>query len=249
MSATALVELGTSEHDLDALRRFYECLYVLEFPDPNERESLENMVSYLRGRGGRGVYHIVLALRGDAIAGGSISDYLTESRTGAIEFLVVDSALRSRGVGSLLLNRTEESLAADARARGAELQMIGAEIDDPLGKLEYRGRFDPFERVGFWSRRGYAKLDFPYVQPALSAQQQPVRHLMLAAKPVPHAWPALPSALVDAFLRDYLTYAMQIDPPERSPEYVAMATHLRSASEVPLVPLPGVTGSSRGGTP
>lgn len=238
-NAPELVELRASERDIGALRRFYDGLYATAFPDPNERESLENMTSYLRGRGDRGVYHVVLAIDGARIAGGSISDYLTASRTGAIEFLVVDPGLRGAGLGSALLRRTEELLAADARARGAELRMIGAEIDDPLSAAAHRDGFDAFERAAFWSRRGYARADLAYVQPALSPEQRPVRHLMLAVKPACAAEQrALPAALVDAFLRDYLTYAMAIDPPERSPEYMAMAARLRGAAEVRLVALP-----------
>ncbi|HYS41205.1 MAG TPA: hypothetical protein VEO01_36790, partial [Pseudonocardiaceae bacterium] len=73
-------DLTDSTDDIATLTRFYETLYVGEFPDPDERESLANMIDYLgrRARGwyGRNNYHVLLATGADGRpVGASIVDY------------------------------------------------------------------------------------------------------------------------------------------------------------------------------
>ena len=62
-------ELSAAPDDLILLRRFYQDVYVFEFPDADERESLENMERYLelkrQGWYGENSYHVVLVLDTD----------------------------------------------------------------------------------------------------------------------------------------------------------------------------------------
>ena len=232
-------ELFSGNDDLKLLRHFYDNIYVAEFPDPNERESYANIVTYLRAAGSReSGYHVVLAIAGGSPAGCTITDYFASSNTGVIEFLVVAPEMRGRGIGSQLLRDAEERLSADAEQRGHTLAFIAAEINDPFESACTPDNVDPFERARWWGRRGYEKLGFPYVQPALSPQQQPARNLMLAAK-LFSGKPsnAVPAAAVDGFVRDYLIYAMRIDDPVSSPEYVEMARFLHSRPAVSLIPM------------
>ena len=46
----------------DQLTRFYRELYVAEFPEADERESLENMLAYLRSGDGSNAYLVTLVL-------------------------------------------------------------------------------------------------------------------------------------------------------------------------------------------
>lgn len=79
-------ELTGAPDDLSVLAGFHGTLYVSLFPDPDERESLENMAGYLRLKGhgwyGENNYHIVLAFDGELLAGAVIADYLAEPATG-----------------------------------------------------------------------------------------------------------------------------------------------------------------------
>jgi GNAT superfamily N-acetyltransferase len=243
-SGVALYELGAAPGDLEQLRCFYDDLYSAEFPDPDERESLANMVAYLRGAGqSENGYHIVLARDDGKTVGAAISDYFIASNCGVIEFLVAAPGRRGRGLGTALLRDTETRLASDARRRGRELQLVAAEINDPFRPGGIPDNLDPFTRVRWWGGHGYGRLNFPYVQPALSETQGPVVNLLLAAKSLslPPA-DAVPAALVDGFVRDYLVYAMRIEEPECTSEYREMAGWLSARSSVALEPLRAYIG-------
>jgi len=103
--------------------------------------------------------------------------------------------------------------------------------------------FDPFLRARVWGGWGYRKLDFPYVQPALSEAQLPVHHLMLAVKPVadPSA-AALPAPRLRDTVHAYLRWAMRIPEPEANAEYRAMREQLAARDLVPSIPLARYVG-------
>lgn len=240
-----LRELSAAPEDLDRLRLFYERLYVGEFPDADERESLKNIERYLRlkaeGWYGRNNYHVLLVLDGEEPVAGSISDYLAEVNTGVIEFLVVAPARRRDGLGRRLLEWTEGKLAGDAQAQGRALDAVIGEMNDPF-KSPPGDSLDPFLRLRVWDAWGYAKLDFPYVQPALSAQQEPVPHLLLSMKALPARSAAVTGHLVRRIVHEYIRWAMRIEDPGQSAEYQAMARYLAQHDRVALVPLGVYTG-------
>ncbi len=231
-------DLTASAEDIAALTRFYDSLYVAEFPDPDERESLANMLDYLRKKAagwyGKNTYHILLAVQDDRVVGGSIADFLAEPNIGVIEFIVVDGSTRGSGVGRQLLARTEELLAADARRLGGQpLAAIVAEMNDPLVAAEVPDNLDPAARALIWHRWGYAGLDFPYVQPALSAEQTPVTNLIMIGKPLRPDWQrGFPASAVLLAVHEYLRWAMRIDAPATNADYQRMAGYLESTRTV-----------------
>jgi len=235
-------ELVADAGDFALLETFYRDLYVVGFPDPNERESLENMQSYLRlkaeGWYGDNSYHILLAVDGDRPVACSISDYLARPNAGVIEFLLVDPRQRGRGVGRRLLDATEDLLQADARRAGPEgLTCIAIEMNDPYRFDPARDNMDPFVRARLWSRWGYGALGFSYVQPALSADQAPVNDLILGAKPLqPCLRHGFPPALVRDIVAGYLRWAMRIDDPACDPTFQRMAADLAARRRVPWTP-------------
>ncbi|MQY25861.1 GNAT family N-acetyltransferase [Nocardia aurantia] len=241
-------ELTDEAADLATLRTFYDTLYVAEFPDPDERESLANMAGYLRrkhrGWYGRNSYHIVLGVAGGEVVAASISDYLAEPNTGVIEFLLIAPTCRGSGAGRKLLAHTESLLDADARrAHGRPLDAILAEMNDPLATSAQTDNLDPVTRSLIWHRWGYHGLDFPYVQPALSPDQDPVTNLILIGKPLRTDWSAaIPAPVVVSTVHEYLRWAMRIDEPDDCAEFRAMATALARADAVPLLPLDRYVG-------
>ena len=67
-------EIEHRPDDLEILERFYNDIYVAEFPIRDERESLQNMRNYLRlkatGWYGRNSYHILMGFNdGNPVAG------------------------------------------------------------------------------------------------------------------------------------------------------------------------------------
>ncbi len=240
-------ELTGTPDDLTVLAGFHGTLYVSLFPDPDERESLENMAGYLRLKGhgwyGENNYHIVLAFDGELLAGAVIADYLAEPATGVIEYLLVSPDVRGRGVGRALMDHIEAVLAADAAGGGRELAGVVAEMNDPRAVSALADNLDPVARALIWHRYGYAGLDFPYRQPALSPGQAPVTGLILIGKPLSAAWrDRVPAAAITLVVREYLRLAMRIDRPEDSPEYRCMAAHLSARDDVGRLPLDRYTG-------
>ncbi|WP_216893470.1 hypothetical protein [Nocardia alni] len=245
---TLFRELTDTTQDLAALRAFYDTLYVAEFPDPDERESLANMADYLhrkaRGWYGRNNYHIVLGLSGDTAVAASVSDYLAAPNTGVIEFLLVAPAGRGGGTGRRLLAHTEALLDQDARrAGGRPLDAILAEMNDPLATSALSDNLDPVTRALIWHRWGYRGLDFPYVQPALSPDQGAVTNLILICKPLREDWfEAVPAAVVVLGVQEYLRWAMRIEEPRDCAEFRDMAAALAAADLVTAMPLDRYVG-------
>jgi GNAT superfamily N-acetyltransferase len=241
-------ELGADPSDLAILRTFYDTLYVAEFPDPDERETLANMADYLRrkdeGWYGRNSYHIVLGLAGGEIVAASVSDYLAEPNTGVVEFIVVAPAGRGSGVGGRLLAHTEALFDQDAwRAHGRPADAVLAEMNDPFATSALSDNLDPVARTLIWHRWGFGGLDFPYVQPALSTDQEPVRNLILICKPCRGDWSsAVPAPVVASTVHEYLRWAMRINEPAESAEFRRMAEVLGSADTVGLMPLDRYVG-------
>jgi hypothetical protein len=143
------------------------------------------------------------------------------------------------------LQRTEALLEGDARSGGRVLGCVVAEMNDPFRPGALDDCFDPFVRARIWEGWGYARLDFPYEQPALSKDQQGVSHLMLAAKPLRADWSdGIPSATVKAALVGYMRWAMRIDAPEATSEFRCAADFMRGSEKVRLTSLDAYVGVS-----
>ncbi len=239
----SFIELTNSAKDLEILRKFYQEFYMLEFPDPNERESLENMEKYLnlkdRGWYGRNNYHIVIATQDDRYVGGVVADFLAEANTGVIEFIFVLPQFRQQGIGKTLLTDIENRLVADAKNfLEIDLDSIVAEMNDPFQISEVEDNLDPIRRSRLWDKWGYGVLDFPYIQPALSEEQEPVFNLLLLAKIFNQNWQqTVPSHRVKTIVKEYLRWAMRIDNPEDCAEYNFTSDFLDKHSEIKVLNL------------
>ena len=237
-----MVELTNSPQDKALLRHFYRELYAYEFPDPNERESLENMEQYLdlkaQGWYGENNYHIIIFFQDGKPIAGVIADFLAKANTGVVEFLVVAPEFRKGKIGKALLKYTENLLVEDAKKLGRELDCIVGEMNDPFQTTQAKDNLDPARRALIWHKWGYGGLDFPYVQPALSESQQPVGNLLLIAKIFREAWSrAIPSKTVRDIVQEYLRLAMGRDNPNDCAEYREMTAFLDGRREVPVLSL------------
>lgn len=123
----------------------------------------------------------------------------------ALNYIFVDQAARGRGLSRRLLQAVAQ-LANRAVADGGDARpAIFIEQNDPLLLSEAesardtaRSGTDQVERLRIWDRLGARIVDFPYVQPALSAQQCADDGLAYAAVDFP-----LP-AVSPAYLHDHL---------------------------------------------
>src|SRR4029077_6881574 len=115
-------ELSASAEDRARLRTFYDTLYVGEFPDPDERESRENMERYLalkaQGWYGRNNYHILLAAEDGRPVVCVILAQPAAANAGVLEFLVVAPHRRGVGLGTRVFGQAEQHLEQDAQRAG-----------------------------------------------------------------------------------------------------------------------------------
>ncbi len=227
--------------EIGLLRSFYDGLYTQEFPDPDERELLENMERYLQlkaaGWYGLNNYHILLLTEAEEIVGGVVADYFERSNVGVIEFMVVDPARRGRGLGKRLLEEITQRFHQDAeRAGRAPLNGICGEVNDPYRRCDVQEHLDGFARMRMWDRFGFGLLDFPYVQPALSEGQDAVTGLGLMFRPERDEYRSqVPAELVEHIVADYQIWAMRIEHPERHAEFQNMQRYLRGRSRIALL--------------
>ena len=242
-------ELSHSAGDNELLERFYHGVYVEEFPDPDERESLENMTEYLRlkeqGWYGANNYHILVISADDGqIAGGVIADYFDRSNAGVIEFMVVGPSFRGQGLGKRLLEEISGKFLEDCRKAGhSELTGICGEVNDPYRRCDVSEHLDGFARMRMWDHFGFQLLDFPYVQPPLSNDQEAVVGLGLMFRPgAEHSFDRVASLFVERFVEDYQIWAMRIPEPEKEPDFQRMRQWLRQRDEVALLDMRSYVG-------
>ena len=231
-----LIEIGLNPDELALFRAFYADVYVREFPDENERESLDNMLEYLHkkqaGWYGANNYHILMAVMGGQPVGCAIADYLAGPNTGIIEFLAVGTEMRGQGYGQALHRGIERLLAADA---AIALDYIAAEMNDPFRTDPASDNMDPFQRAMIWHRWGYRVIDFAYVQPALSDTQDAVGNLCLILRVrdgMDQDWIATDRLL--GIIAGYMRWAMRIEHPEQNSEFADMARRLANQDRVRL---------------
>ena len=216
------------------LGRFYTDIYMECFPDDNERESFDHLLSYLKQSESSSdyKYHIVLAKdESENIVGGCIFNYYKDSNSGVIEFLAVKSDLQSGGIGSEIYKHVISVMEADAyKNRKSFLSCVFCEIDSP----EY-SKSGIKKYLYFWDKNGYKHLDFQYVQPPLSATQSPVYGLWLTVMPLRVQGKTIPGETVLSVLHDYLKYGMEIDDPEKNREYIQMKNEILKKERIALL--------------
>lgn len=185
---------ATSRPDSALLERFmagYDRAFVL----PNEREEIDGFRACLainpvsRHRFGRTHCELVMVLEDEtgALLGGAnfLATRIDKAPAGhplvavALNYLFVDVEARGRGLSRTLKQAVEElaNEAVDAPAIAAAPALF-IEQNDPLklSEEEYaadsaHSGIDQVDRLAVWARLGAKLVDFPYIQPALSANQ------------------------------------------------------------------------------
>jgi GNAT superfamily N-acetyltransferase len=245
-----LIEIEDRPTDLRLFSDFYADIYIPEFPNANERESLENMHDYLRLKRtdwyGANNYHILVATVAGRPVGCIIADYLAESNSGVIEFLTVAPPWRHGGIGRALRIEIEKLLAADAGRTCGALDYVAAEMNDPFRTDLTTDNMDPVARALLWHSWGYRVIDFDYVQPALSPTQKPVCTLRLILR----IREGLDRERIAAerlreILASYMRWAMRIEQADQASEFQVMARSLATCGDVAVCDL--ATYVARGG--
>jgi GNAT superfamily N-acetyltransferase len=198
---------ATTDPASPLLTRFFEG-YDRAFVLPDEREELDGFVACLalnqthRHAFGRTHSELVAVIEDDAgtlLAGANFLATAIARGAGvpsaaiALNYVYVEEAARGRG----LLRKALEAvrlLAASALGLDPEAgtPAIFIEQNDPLRMTAEQyaadtahSGIDQIDRLAIWARMGARIVDFPYIQPPLSAQQNPDDSLVYAAVTYP----------------------------------------------------------------
>ncbi|MHB1314705.1 MAG: GNAT family N-acetyltransferase [Christensenellales bacterium] len=218
------------------LGSFYTETYLAAFSDENERESLDNIIYYLKKKKsnwyGKNQYHVVLmANQNNQILGGAIFDYYASCNAGIVEFIVVSHKFRYNGYGTRLYEKIIELLHLDAKNAGHQkADWIFAEIEAP-DTLSVNDR--PVA-LFFWQKMKFSKLNFNYTQPALSKDKKPAEGLWLIANCLEGEASQMPVKTLKNFLLDYARYGMRIDKVSDNNELSKMIYNLEIAESAAL---------------
>lgn len=172
-----------NQDDLGLLGRFYCELYMREFPDKDERESLENIIE--QGKRMHPIneceYHCIIATQGNEIVGGILGDYLAECNSAACEFVVVNSKKRNLHVGTQLINKLIDSCNNDANRYDKKRKTIDYcffECENPY-KVDPKIKEQCISRLKFWDRKYAKRVDIDYIQTSLEDSKQAIDYLYL----------------------------------------------------------------------
>lgn len=230
MSNIEFIEITNSAEHLLILDEFYEQVYIKNFIDPDELVSVSEIKDFLarksEGWYGENNYHVLVAKQGSEIIGGSISDYFSDCKSAAIEFITVSEQHRGKKIGRLLLDKTISVLESDG-----ELNLVVAEIENPE-VYDRASVISPVDRAVIWKRYGFFRIDFDYIQPRLSDSQSPASFLWLIARSPDRR---IKSSLVLDVLKSYFELAMGIEDAESTTEYIFAKNQFSSREYVELL--------------
>lgn len=159
----------------DWIRRFRDNLYLVNFPDPNEREPFEVIEARLK-KGGEWWPRtdMLMYIDGDSVACGCIADYYPECESIEVIYLVTDKEYREKGLAGKILDETF-SLYPEA------LDMY-VEADNPaLVPVDF-SPINPETRLKIYERLGFSIINIKYIQPPLAPGLDFDRKLLLMCR-------------------------------------------------------------------
>ncbi|MBR6457960.1 MAG: GNAT family N-acetyltransferase [Bacteroidales bacterium] len=168
-------------------------LYKGIFTDEDEAEDLDGIRASLALVGDAGLvrtcgafneYWVAAEQDGAVVGGVNFTAFEVPAlgiTTAHINYLFTSAAWRGRGVGSALLEEVKAVSRADYLfcEQNDPSLMSAAELEE-----DFRSSgIDPLERIAWWTRRGFGRLGFRYVQPPLSPGKAPAEGMSLNVCP------------------------------------------------------------------
>ncbi|MFA4942283.1 MAG: hypothetical protein WC564_01435 [Patescibacteria group bacterium] len=159
---------------------------------------------------------------------------------GLIIFIDVHRGYREHGLGHLLLRLLSEMIKSEVENRNADLLGYFAEVNDPkkMSPKELKADFKrsgikTTERLLFWSKLGFKKLDFNYIQPSLGFGS--VKYLSLIFKGSGLV-KSLESPIIIRYLKEFTAFTISNKrEAARDEDLKTMAKELRSKGEIKLI--------------
>ena len=227
--------------DLGLLGRFYCELYMIEFPDENERESLENIIA--QGRRMHPIkeceYHCVIATQGNQIVGAILGDYFAECNSSAIEFIVVNKKMRNLHIGTHLINRFIDFCNNDANIYDNNNRIIDycfLECENP-DRVKESIKENCIDRLKFWDKKSARKIDFDYIQTSLEETKEAINYLNLNTIIInkdKYNEDTISKEILMKFIESYFRYAFGKDDVMNNSEYLQMKNNILDVDNVSL---------------
>lgn len=168
------------KNDIELLERFYNEVFIKDFTDVNEAESLNNIISQsdrsYKSSGFNTYIVIATDIMGTPIGGG-IADYFYDSNSVFIEYVSVKETHRSKGIGKDIVNFIIKY--HSMRVNNKVLDYIFWETENPDLCECYNIGVIAKKRWKFFHNLGAKRVDMKYIQPALEEGKSPVYHLDL----------------------------------------------------------------------
>jgi GNAT superfamily N-acetyltransferase len=218
--------------DDELLRRFHSEVLVPYF-SPGELVPVSVLEAGLRSEPRD--TDVVVAIDDDgAVVGGAVGDWDGGSGVYLLSYLAVRATLRSRGLGTLLM----DTVRAWWEARGAAVAV--AEVDDPRHH-DASDYGDPVARLRFYERIGADVLAVPYTQPEVRAGSGRVPGMLLITflvSPDARDGDGMRSDVLRRFLANYLSLSEGVAPENLDSEVDALVPALKQReASVRILPM------------
>lgn len=144
-------EIELTYKDTDLIKKFYNLLSS-EFTDPNELDSLENLIYRLENKPNPDISVVKIYLNENKeLLGGVMYDYYSDIQTIGLQFIVVDPKFRKQNIATIMYKRM-------ISIYQYTLKYVFIEVDKQSGYKE------------FWSKFGFKDTSILYIQPALEGK-------------------------------------------------------------------------------
>jgi len=224
-----IVELSDNSEYLD---KFYE-LYRTMFSNDDEIDSKENLRKCLSLKNsnfyGNNAYHIFCLKDKGYIAGFIIGDYYSDQNSGVIEFVVVKSEYRGKGLAKNLIEYFMAKIKKDA---GKDIDGIYCEVD-VKSLSDYKN--PDLTSLIFLRNLGFSVVEINYIRPASDHSKKPVTDPVLMYRDL--KGDGLNVDSLRTFIKSYMKYAMSIEIPEEKEEFKLIEKHLNGRTKVALLPV------------
>jgi GNAT superfamily N-acetyltransferase len=225
-----------SDPDDTLIDGLYQDVLAVSF-SPDELDQADAFAEAVRGEGGTEVLASVAVGRDGAVLGGVVGEVYARERVLLLAYLAVRPELRSRGIGTMLMQHVAPRWFAHP-----DVLLAVAEVHDPRPWSAVAGE-DPLSRLRLYERLGARVLGVPFIQPALGPGRARVPGFLLFAfhvdpsVEVEHEGEgAVRSDLVGRFVRRYYETAEGITAPYDS-ELAELLRRIEGQATIRLLPV------------
>lgn len=184
-----------NEASMELLREAYHGIFVPAFPNEDDRESLEQLETYLAVPDGQSKVLAIVAGKNldDAdrrdIMGIATCCYYQDSATGSLAYNAIAPQYRNRGLGQALVQERIAALQQAATADGTKLRGVFIDIHNPALTPAEEDSMNPVLRQKIFEKWGARKIPFDTVWPAVEEGKPRLHNFITLGYAIDGVWP------------------------------------------------------------